>query len=147
MRQSRSNNPFRLPGNESGAASPARPNAALLGVALALAFLCGRLPAGEAKAPRPPNIIFILADDLGWAELGCYGNKFNETPRLDRMARQGLHFTEAYAAAPVCSPYRASFLTGQFPARHGILDYLRPNTANPLSIDHVTLAEMLKKNG
>ena len=147
MRRFWSNNPVHLSGNESEAASPARPNAALLGATLALAFLCGRLPAEEPKEPPPPNIIFILADDLGWAELGCYGNKFNETPHLDRMARQGLHFTEAYAAAPVCSPYRASFLTGQFPARHGILDYLRPDTANPLSIDHVTLAEMLKKNG
>ena len=147
MRESWLNNPVRLRENESGPASPARPRAAVRGVVLALAFLCWRLPAEETKAPRPPNIIFILADDLGWAELGCYGNGFNETPNLDRMAVEGIRFTEAYAAAPVCSPYRASFLTGQFPARHGILDYLRPNTANPLSTDHVTLAEMFKKNG
>tara|TARA_B100000809_G_C15106808_1_gene519073 strand:+ start:528 stop:2006 length:1479 start_codon:yes stop_codon:yes gene_type:complete len=112
-----------------------------------LALTCSLLPASGPTTRQPPNIIFILADDLGWAELGCYGNSFNETPNLDRMARQGVRFTEAYAAAPVCSPYRASFLTGQYPARHGILDYLRPNTASPLSIDHVTLAEMLSKNG
>ena len=60
--------------------------------------------------------------DLGWAELGCYGNTFNETPHLDKMAKEGLRFTHAYAAAPVCSPYRAALLTGQHPARVGILD-------------------------
>ena len=130
--------------------SPApSPRAGLFAVVIAcgLILTCGLLPAGESSARRPPNIIFILADDLGWAEPGCYGNKFNETPNLDRMAGQGVRFTEAYAAAPVCSPYRACFLTGQYPARHGILDYLRPNTATPLSTDHITLAEMLKKRG
>jgi arylsulfatase A-like enzyme len=56
---------------------------------------------------------------LGWAELGCYGNTFNETPNLDKLAKQGVRFTHAYAAAPVCSPYRAALLTGQHPARIG----------------------------
>ena len=98
-------------------------------------------------ASRPPNIIFVLADDLGWAELGCYGNQFNETPHLDRLAKEGLRFTQAYAAAPVCSPYRAAFLTGQYPARLGILDYLRPNSENGLSTQHITLPEMLRQNG
>jgi len=112
-----------------------------------LVLTCSLLPAAGPAARQAPNIIFILADDLGWAELGCYGNRFNETPNLDRMALEGVRFSEAYAAAPVCSPYRASFLTGQFPARHGILDYLRPNTTNPLSTEHVTLAEMFRKNG
>ena len=95
---------------------------------------------------RPPNIIFILADDLGWAELGSYGNRFNETPHLDRLAKEGLRFTQAYAAAPVCSPYRAAFLTGQYPARLGILDYLRPNSENGLSTQLITLPEMLHQN-
>jgi len=94
---------------------------------------------------RRPNIIFILADDLGWSELGCYGNRFNETPHLDRLAKRGLRFTHAYASAPVCSPYRAAFLTGQYPARIGILDYLRPNSKNGLSTDHVTLPERLRE--
>ncbi|HUV67793.1 MAG TPA: sulfatase [Sedimentisphaerales bacterium] len=94
-----------------------------------------------------PNIIFILADDLGWAELGCYGNKFNETPHLDKLASQGMRFTEAYAPAPVCSPTRAGLLTGQHPARVGIIDYLRPDADNALSTDHITIAEMLKKAG
>ena len=71
--------------------SPApSPRAGLFAVVIAcgLILTCGLLPAGESSARRPPNIIFILADDLGWAEPGCYGNKFNETPNLDRMAGQ-----------------------------------------------------------
>ena len=104
-------------------------------------FLCTSLHAAEK-----PNIVFILADDLGWAELGCYGNSFNETQHLDKLAQNGLRFTHAYAAAPVCSPYRASFLTGQWPARVGITDYLRPNDT-PLSEDHITLPEILRGNG
>ena len=99
-----------------------------------------------AAADRP-NVVFVLADDLGWSELGCYGNRFNQTPHLDRLARDGMRFTQAYAAAPVCSPYRAAFLTGQYPARIGILDYLRPNSANALSTRHVTLPEVLGRNG
>ena len=109
---------------------------------LALVFLCT-----NSLLAVPPNIIFILANDLGWAELGCYGNKFNETPHLDHLAKEGLRFTHAYASAPVCSPYRAAFLTGQYPARVGILDYLRPNSENGLSTNHITLPEMLQRNG
>ena len=97
-------------------------------------------------ASRSPNIIFILADDLGWGEPGCYGNTFNETPHIDQLAREGMRFTHAYAAAPVCSPYRAAFLTGQVPARVGITDFLRPD-GKALSTDHVTIAEALKSRG
>jgi len=104
------------------------------------------LVSDKASAQRP-NIIFILADDLGWAELGCYGNTFNETPNLDELVRRGTRFTDAYAAAPVCSPYRAALMTGQYPARVGITDYLRPNDENHLSTDHITIAEMLKRAG
>ncbi len=100
----------------------------------------------RAEAPKP-NIVFVLADDLGWNEPGCYGNTFNETPHIDRMANAGVRFTQAYAAAPVCSPYRAALLTGQHPARLGILDYLRPNSANRLPTRLLTLPEMLKRNG
>ena len=103
-----------------------------------------RLTGGNASGEKP-NIIFILADDLGWAELGCYGNMFNETPNLDKLASQGMRFTDAYAAAPVCSPYRAALMTGQYPARIGITDYLRPNDAKHLSTDYLTIAEMLRQ--
>ena len=99
------------------------------------------------NSAEKPNIIFILADDLGWAELGCYGNKFNETRNFDKLASQGMRFTEAYAAAPVCSPYRAALITGQYPARLGITDYLRPNDAKHLSTEYVTIAEMLRRAG
>ncbi len=94
-----------------------------------------------------PNIIYILADDLGYSELGCYGNKFNETPNLDKLASQGVRFTQAYAAAPVCSPYRAALMTGQYPARIGITDYLRPDASQFLDTAYVTLPEALRFNG
>jgi uncharacterized sulfatase len=71
-----------------------------------------------------PNIIFILADDMGWADLPVYGNLFNEAPNLTRMAEDGIRFTNAYAACPVCSPTRASIMSGQYPARVGITDFI-----------------------
>ena len=115
----------------------------------AVAAAVGIAPAHAqtASAGRKPNIIFVLADDLGWSELGCYGNTFNETPNLDRLAQQGMLFTNTYAAAPVCSPFRAAFMTGQYPARVGITDYLRPKTENHLGVEHITLAEALRGNG
>lgn len=71
-----------------------------------------------------PNIVFLLADDLGWRDLACYGSTFYETPNLDRLAREGMTFTDAYAACPVCSPTRASLLTGQYPAQVGVTNYI-----------------------
>ena len=69
-------------------------------------------------------MVFILDDDLGWADLPVYGNKFNEAPNLTQMADQGIRFTSAYAACPVCSPTRASIMSGQYPARVGITDFI-----------------------
>jgi arylsulfatase A-like enzyme len=106
--------------------------------AAAPAFAAGR---------RPPNIVFVLADDLGWAELGCYGNTFNQTPNLDRLASQGVRFRNAYSAAPVCSPTRASIMTGQCPARVGINDYLRADDPKFLSPSIPTLPKMLAAAG
>lgn len=71
-----------------------------------------------------PNIIFLLADDLGWADLGCYGNTFHETPNLDKLAAEGMQFRRAYAACAVCSPTRASIMTGKYPARLKITDWI-----------------------
>src|SRR5207244_4173513 len=84
------------------------------------------VPARTADTPPAalPNIIFILADDLGWADLGCYGNRFNETPNIDRLATQAMRFTDFYAAAPVCSPTRAAILTGQYQARFGLTAHI-----------------------
>lgn len=109
-------------------------------------------PTARSQGPtvaveRQPNIIFVLADDLGWSELGCYGNTFNETPHLDRLARDGMMFTNAYAAAPVCSPYRVALMTGLYPARTGITDYLRPDDPKHLPTQYVTLPERLKDAG
>jgi arylsulfatase A len=70
-----------------------------------------------ARAPKRPNLVLFLADDLGWADLACYGHRFHETPNLDALARAGTRFTNAYAAAPICAPTHASILTGKHPAR------------------------------
>ena len=110
------------------------------------AVLGGTTCAG-AEARRRPNIVFILADDLGWAELGCYGNRFHDTLHLDRLAAEGLLCTAAYTAAPVCSPTRASLLAGQWPARVGITDFLRPDDPKHLPAECVTLAEVLRAAG
>jgi sialidase-1 len=81
------------------------------------------LDAAAVAAPpaEKPNVLFILADDLGWADLGCYGNRFIDTPRIDRLAADGMRFTDAYAAAPVCAPTPGSIVSGQYwrPARPG----------------------------
>jgi len=121
----------------------------LVGAASLVLPGCAGLPSRSASGAsrRKPNIIFILADDLGWAELGCYGNRFNETPHLDRLARKGMRFTQAYASAPVCSPYRASLMTGQYPARIGMTNYLQPDEPKHLSTDYTTIAEMLRSAG
>ena len=73
---------------------------------------------------RTPNILFILADDLGWKDLSCMGSSFYETPNLDRLAREGMRFTDAYAACPVCSPTRASIMTGKYPANIGVTNFI-----------------------
>jgi len=111
------------------------------------ALLSGRVGFCRSPERRRPNIVYVLADDLGWSELGCYGNTFNETPNIDRLATQGMLFTDTYAAAPVCSPYRVALMTGQYPARVGITDYLRPNAEKHLPLKYITLAEALRSNG
>ena len=89
---------------------------------LALALIV--VAAGELRAADKPNIVLILCDDLGWADLGCYGSKYHKTPHLDRFAAAGVRFTDAYAACPVCSPTRASLLTGHYPQRYNLTDWL-----------------------
>ncbi len=99
-----------------------------------------------AKEKRKPNIIFILADDLGYAELGCYGNTFNETPNIDALAQKGIRFANAYAQT-VSSPSRAALMTGLYPQRTGIIDYLRPNDVKFLGEHYTTIPEALKEHG
>jgi len=114
--------------------------------------------AAAAAAERRPNIVVILVDDLGYSDIGCYGSEFYETPNLDRFAKTGMLFTQGYAAHPVCSPTRASLMTGQNPARIGITDWI-PGSAkggpgvpksrdlHHLPLEHVTVAEALKAGG
>ncbi len=84
------------------------------------ALAVGWMAAPALAAERKPNVIFILADDLGWGDLGCYGHPHIKSPNLDRMARQGTLFTQFYVNGSVCSPSRCAFFTGQYPARHKI---------------------------
>jgi arylsulfatase A-like enzyme len=117
---------------------------------------------GKPEAPKP-NVIFILLDDYGYTDLGCYGSKFYETPNIDRLASQGLRFTNAYAACPVSSPTRASIMTGRYPVNTGITDWIpgrqASNSGSPtdklvsrsfklqLDLEETTIAEVLRKNG
>lgn len=87
------------------------------------------LPVCAAERLRP-NVLLVLADDLGWGDLSCYGGKLAATPHLDRMAREGMRFTQFYVAAPICSPSRCGLLTGQFPARWRITSYLQTRAGN-----------------
>jgi arylsulfatase A-like enzyme len=105
---------------------------------------------------RRPNIILVLIDDMGWRDVACCGSTFYETPNLDRMAAEGVRFTSAYAACPVCSPTRASILTGQYPARVGITDFIggksRGKVISPPYLDHLpleqkTIAAALRETG
>ena len=73
---------------------------------------------------KKPNIVFFLVDDLGWSDVGCYGSKFHETPAIDQLAKEGIRFANAYSTCPVCSPSRASILTGKYPARTTLTEWL-----------------------
>jgi len=99
-------------------------------------------------ADRPPNFVVILADDLGYGDLGCYGHPTIRTPNLDRMAIEGLRFTQFYCAAPVCTPSRAALLTGRLPIRSGMCSNARnvlfPDSTGGLPESEITIAEALK---
>jgi arylsulfatase A-like enzyme len=103
-------------------------------------------------ARRPPNIILINCDDLGYGDVGCYGSNRNDTPHLDRLAAEGTRFTNFYMAAPVCSPSRAAMLTGCYSQRVGLAEgceilVLRPGEPMGLSPEELTAAEMLRRGG
>lgn len=99
-----------------------------------------------SAGPKRPNIVFILCDDLGFGDLACYGSKLR-TPHLDRMAAEGMRFTNFCSADPVCSPSRAALLTGRYPTRVGVPRVLFPQDKEGLNLDEKTLAEILKDRG
>ena len=137
---------------------PRNPSSAVAIAALACMFGCG-------TGSTPPNVVFFLADDLGWSDLGCYGSQFYETPNIDGLAASGARFTQAYAACPVCSPTRASIMTGKYPARIRVTDYISPSGGNQpaawnrntkmlpspyadrMPLEEITLAEAFKEGG
>jgi arylsulfatase A-like enzyme len=121
----------------------------LLGLAVVMSGLttAGRAAAKTAPPPRPPNVVIIFADDLGYADPGCFGARDYRTPHLDRLAREGMRFTSFYAAQAVCSASRAALLTGCFPNRIGILGALGPRSRVGLNPTETTLAEVLRERG
>jgi arylsulfatase len=102
---------------------------------------------GASQAARKPNVVIVLTDDQGYADVGVFGAQGFTTPNLDRMAAEGIMLTNLYVAAPICSPSRAALLTGSYPVRVGIPDVLMPNSVTGLNPDEVTLAELLKSVG
>jgi len=110
--------------------------------------LVGYLGLAQCMVARSPNIIFILIDDQGYYDLGCYGATEVRTPRIDRMAKEGVRFTDYYAAAPICSPSRAGLLTGCYPRRVGNHIWVhRADSSTGIHPDELTLAELLKEQG
>jgi arylsulfatase A len=124
-----------------------------------VALVSGHLATGQAAEAKHPNIVFILIDDLGWAAVGCFGSKYHQTPNIDKLAAQGMRFTDAYAACAVCSPTRASIMTGKYPARLHLTDWIPgegdalthalriPEWRKFLPLEEVTIAEALKPAG
>lgn len=121
------------------------------GGAVALILLAAVVGAGSCPAAvSPPNIVIIFADDLGYGDLGCYGSPVIATPRLDRMATEGLRFTDFYSAAEVCTPSRAALLTGRYAIRSGMSHHRRvlfPDSPGGLPPEEITIAEALKEQG
>ncbi|HVL11703.1 MAG TPA: sulfatase-like hydrolase/transferase, partial [Gemmata sp.] len=126
----------------------------------AVAILLSLCPGLAVAADAPPNVVFILADDLGWADLGCQGSKYYETPNLDRMAKDGMRFTAAYTCGPNCQPTRAALMTGQYGPRTGVYTVgatsrfdtsMRPlvpvENVQQLPLDRPTLGDAMKAAG
>ncbi len=132
-----------------------------LGLGLGLAGLTTAFQTdnGGGRKQDKPNVLFILVDDLGWSDIGCYGSSFYNTPNIDKLAEESVKFTQAYAACSVCSPTRASIITGKYPARLHLTDWLPGRKNYPfqelenaeinqhLPYDITTLPEVMKENG
>lgn len=132
------------------------PLAVMVGCLLAIHSGASLVLAADAK-PGRMNVVLILMDDLGWTDVGFMGGSLYETPNLDGLARSGMRFTNAYRACTVCSPTRAAVMTGKYPARLHITDWIHghkypnpklliPNWTEYLPLDEVTIAEVLKNH-
>ena len=122
-------------------------------IAIVLAVLLGQtgggISSGSVGEPaRPsPNVVIFVADDLGWGDLGCFGNPMIQTPNLDRFGRQGVRMRQCYAACAVCSPSRSAILTGRTPYRNGVWRWIPEGSEVHLRTSEITLAELLKGRG
>lgn len=119
---------------------------------LALASFAIPLSSGVAAQEKEPssnrpNVVVFLIDDLGWADLGCYGSTFHETPNLDQLANSGVRFTQSYSANPVCSPTRAALMTGKAPQRVGITQWIHQPSDIHLPAEETTLGEAFQEAG
>lgn len=110
-------------------------------------FQAGNPIGNKVAEVKKPNIVFIFADDLGYGDLGCYGAQGIKTPNIDKIAANGLKFTQFYVASPVCSPSRAGLLTGRYPVRQGINGVFFPDSFTGIANAEITLPEVLKKQG
>ncbi len=99
------------------------------------------------QGAKPPNIIVLFADDMGYGDMSCYGHPTLRTPNFDRMAQEGLRMTSFYAAAPVCTPSRVGLLTGRYPVRAGQPNNLGPDSIGGLKLTEVLLPQLLKPRG
>ena len=107
----------------------------------------------------PPNVLIIIADDLGWSQIGCYGSTFYETPNIDKLSKSGIRFSNAYSAASICSPTRAAIMTGKYPARLDLTDFIPGNFPKNkplltpenwqkfLPLDEITIGEKMEASG
>ncbi|MHC4993798.1 MAG: sulfatase-like hydrolase/transferase, partial [Planctomycetota bacterium] len=122
----------------------------LMALALVAIFVVGAALA-PARAADKPNFVVIFCDDLGYGDIGAFGNPITRTPRLDRMAEEGQKWTNFYVGASVCTPSRAALLTGRLPMRNGMMSAKRrvlfPNSGGGLKHSEITIAEILKTQG
>ena len=117
-------------------------------IAFVLISLIGLASVQSLRAEPSPNVIIVLADDLGYGDLGCYGAKDIQTPHLDRMAAEGTRFTDFSVTSALCTPSRAALMTGKYPGRVGLATgVLRPDAKQGLAAQEVTLAEVFKQAG
>lgn len=114
---------------------------------LFLSSICFCLPEAHCQNYIKPNIIILFADDLGYRDLGCYGSVQAQTPKIDKLAAEGIRFTDFYAGSAVCSPSRAALLTGRSSVRASIYSWIHPSQKMHLPVQEITIAEILKESG